>query len=436
MTHLTASEPLARPTTHVPPPVTGRRGDRAFAVFTVATGIGLVHAFDDALVHRQPGVPADQHLLALVVVVAAATLAIAGYRRMRTGVRAAVALAFGGVTLANGLMHVMHVSLGRVSASDVTGVLAAGAGATLVVLSAALPFLHRGERRSGAGRRWAVRVVAVAATGAMAVFVLLPVGVGIGQTHLFRDPIGSAPAGFEEVRFRSSDGLTLSGWYRPSRNGAAVVVVSSAGGDRLGSVAHGELLARHGYGVLLYDARGSGESDGSPNGYGWDWMGDVTGAMDYLQARPDVDAGRIGGLGLSTGADVLIEVAAEDRRLRAVVGDGATGRSLADVPPGEGSMVAYMGPVFATVAVLSGTRPGRPLAELAADAAPTPMLLIAAGSLPQEIAMNAVYADAGESTQLWTLPDVAHTDAIRAEAAAYERRVVGHLDAALLGRDG
>jgi hypothetical protein len=44
------------------------------------------------------------------------------------------------------------------------------------------------------------------------------------------------------------------------------------------------------------------------------------------------------------------------------------------------------------------------------------------------------YAAAGSSTSLLRLPEVAHTEAIREVPALYERRVVGHLDAALLRR--
>src|SRR5204862_143617 len=73
-----------------------------------------------------------------------------------------------------------------------------------------------------------------------------------------------------------------------------------------------------------------GESEGSPNAFGWGWQDDVEGAVDFLEARADVDRGRIGGLGLSTGADVLLQVAARDRRLAAVVSDGASGESFAD----------------------------------------------------------------------------------------------------------
>ena len=55
--------------------------------------------------------------------------------------------------------------------------------------------------------------------------------------------------------------------------------------DRNGSVAHAAMLARHGYGVLLYDARGRGESDGSENNFGWDWAKDIDGALAFLTAR-------------------------------------------------------------------------------------------------------------------------------------------------------
>ena len=124
-------------------------------------------------------------------------------------------------------------------------------------------------------------------------------------------PVGAAPAGYETVAFRAADGLRLAGWYRPSRNGAAVLVVHGGGSDRRGSLAHARLLARHGYGVLVYDARGRGESDGAPNNYGWGWPEDVEGALAFLRSRPGIDPARIGAVGLSTGADVLVEVAAQ-----------------------------------------------------------------------------------------------------------------------------
>jgi hypothetical protein len=405
-----------------------------FRVFAAATTVGLLHAVDDAVLHRQPGVPIGQHLPALVVTLLVAAAALLSFRRARPGIRAAVALTFGVVTAVNGGLHAIHVASGSVSGSDVTGLFAAVAGVALVALAAYIPFRHRGEGGHGRLRTWANRGIASVATVIFVVFVLLAFSVAIVQTHKYRAEIGSPPSdAYREVTFESSDGLRLSGWYASSRNRAAVIVVSSARGDRNGSLDHAELLAANGYGVLLYDARGAGKSEGSPNGYGWEWEHDVAGAIEFLQQQPDVDPDRIGGLGLSTGADVLIEVAAGNDDLRAVVGDGATGRSMADMPADPGVAGLSLAPVFAAVRLLSGTSPGAPLEELAADVAPTPLLLIAAGSLPQEIEMNAVYAAAAqEPVELWELPQVRHTAAIREVAEEYERRVVEHFDRALL----
>jgi alpha/beta superfamily hydrolase len=407
--------------------------DRSLLIFTSATVVGLIHAVDDAIVHRQPGVPISQHLWALAAVVVIAGPAVFLFRRMRTGVRAAIALVFGAATLTNGAMHTIHVAVDDVSGSDVTGVAAAAAGALLVGMSAALPFLHRGERMLPPARRRVVQVLVSITTVAFLFLVVFPVGVGIGQTHFFRSSIGAPPdSSYREVTFQSSDGLQLAGWYRPSRNGAAIVVVSGARGNRLGSIDHARLLAHHGYGVLLYDARGTGGSEGSPNGYGWGRNQDVSGALTFLTTQPDVDPERVGGLGLSRGADVLIEVAASDSRLGAVVADGATARSLGVIPPGDVSAALWLAPVLATVSVLSGSRPGPPLEDLAARVSPTPLLLIATGSLAGEITLNEIYARAARPpVDFWVLPQARHTAAIRDEAVAYEQRVIGHFDNAL-----
>ena len=49
------------------------------------------------------------------------------------------------------------------------------------------------------------------------------------------------------------------------------------------------MLARHGYGVLLFDRRGEGRSEGEPNTFGWGGDEDIKAAIRYLKTRPDVD---------------------------------------------------------------------------------------------------------------------------------------------------
>src|SRR5262249_57877238 len=111
---------------------------------------------------------------------------------------------------------------------------------------------------------------------------------------------------YEDVEFRTSDGLLLEGWYVRSRNGAAVISFPG----RSGTQARAKLLARHGYGVLLFDRRGEGMSQGDPNAFGWHGARDVDAAIAYLRHRPDVDSQRIGGIRLSGGRRGLVEAPA------------------------------------------------------------------------------------------------------------------------------
>ena len=405
--------------------------------FRGATALALLHAIDDAFLNRQPGVGWDQHALAAAICLAAGLAAIVVFSRLRPGFRAAISLLFGVLAIVNGALHVKHMSVDGAASSDYTGVLAAAAGIVLVSLGLAIPFLHRGERAPTRGRRWAYRVVALVAGLAVVYAVVLPLTAAIVVAHRYREPIGEPPnAAYEAVSFQSSDGLELAGWFRPSRNRAAVVIVHGGGGDRTGAVRHAELLGNHGYGVLVYDSRGRGESEGTPNSFGWGWTKDVAGALAFLRKRTDVDPERIGGLGLSTGADVLFEVAAKDRDLKAVVADGATAESFADYRElnGVDEAAPYWWTMYTAARVVSGASPGEPLGEVVARISPTPLLLISTGgSLAVERDFNRIYAEAArEPVELWDLPDVDHTAAIRERPREYERRVVGFFDQALL----
>jgi uncharacterized protein len=410
-----------------------RRGGGETLVFRAATAVALVHALDDAFVHRGPGYGLGQHALAGAIAVVAAIAGAAVFPRLRPGLRAALAFAFGGLAIVNGTMHTNHVVRSGADGGDVTGVLALMAGLVLVGLAVAIPWRRRGERALPAGRRWGRRAGTVLAGLLGMFFVLGPIGAGIVSTHKWRTPIGPAPgAAYADVTFRASDGLELAGWYRPSRNGAAVVVVHGGSSDRKGSVAHARMLARHGYGVLVYDARGRGESEGMENNYGWDWPKDVAGAMDFLRGRDDVDPKRIGALGLSTGADVLIEVAAKRGDVAALVTDGAAAGSFEDWHHLRGTDIGTAPGwlMFKTMHVLSGDAPGPPLEDLVTRIE-APTLLISAGTA-EERDFNDLYERAATGrVDHWNLPGADHTRAIRQEPAAYEKRVVGLFDRAL-----
>ena len=414
-----------------------RNPGRETGVFRAATAVALLHALDDAFLSRQPGVPASQHALAAVIALVSGLAAAWAFPRLRPGVRAGVSLLFGILAAVNGGTHVAHVLVDELARSDLSGLFAVAAGVVLIGLGLAIPFLHRGKGAATPRRRWAYRAIAVVAGAVVAFFVALPVGFGIVQTHKHREPIGAPPSpAYRPVTFESSDGLRLSGWYVRSKNRAAVILVHGGGGDRTGAVRHAALLAQHGYGVLLYDSRGRGESEGSHNSAGWGWEKDVAGALAYLREQPEVARDRIGALGLSTGADVLLEVAAETKELKAVVSDGATIRSFRDHRNlyGVDAFAPFSAVAFGAVRVLSGSSPGPALEELVTQISPTPLLLIAAGRGAQaEREANHLYAEAArEPVEFWDLPDVTHTAAIHERPQEYERRVVGFFDRALL----
>ena len=158
--------------------------------------------------------------------------------------------------------------------------------------------------------------------------MLFPIGLGYVTTHTARSVVPDNHLGvpYEDVTFRTSDGLELEGWYVPSKNGAAVISFPG----RSGTQKQARMLARHGYGVLLFDRRGEGESDGDPNAWGWGGYRDVEAAIAFLRQRPDVEPDRIAGIGLSVGGEMMLEAAARGADLAAVVSDGAGPRTYAE----------------------------------------------------------------------------------------------------------
>jgi len=311
----------------------------------------------------------------------------------------------------------------------VTGWLALAASLGLIGLGGVT--LWRTRRRTG--RRVARRSVLAVAFAMTAFVVVLPIGVAYVQSHAARAVVPENTLGVpsEDVSFRSTDGLQLHGWYVPSRNGAAVIVFPG----RKGPQAQARMLARRGYGVLLFDRRGEGRSEGQPNGWGWGGDRDVKGALAFLERR-GID--RIGGLGLSVGGELMLEVAAESDTLDAVVSDGAGARTMGDELDADlrwhdrvGAAISY-GLRDLALAIETGERPPPRLDRLARRIA-QPALLIAAPNSPNGERLNRRYARSA-SAELWEIPESGHIGGIRARPAEYQRRVAGFFDRALLAR--
>jgi fermentation-respiration switch protein FrsA (DUF1100 family) len=239
---------------------------------------------------------------------------------------------------------------------------------------------------------------------------------------------------YKEVSFTTGDGLTLRGWYVPSQNRAAVILTHPLASNRMEMLDVAEMLVRNGYGVLLFDLRAHGESEGEILPFGGNEAEDVRGAAAYLQTRPDVDPDRIGAMGFSLGAQVSILGAAVTDAVKAVVADGPCCTTFKDWPPPESLSDWLYKPYdlvfFSMLRWRTGVSDPVSVQEAIAQISPRPILLVGGGS--ERSMLGHHYEAAGEPKTLWIIPEAGHTSGLRVRPEEYEERIVGFFDQALL----
>jgi uncharacterized protein len=423
-----------RPRAHLRPHALYRRLARArieVVVFTGAVAMVAVHAAVDSFIAPEPGTRASDHLLRGVITFAVLAIAAAGYPWLRAGARAAAAAVLGVLALEGGWLAIADARAAGARGEDWTGFALTPVG--LVLLGLALALLWRSRRP---GRLRYVRRGGIALASALAAFwFVVPLATAIMATHRPRATVEPANLGrpYEQVSLRTADGLHLAAWYVPSRNGAAVISYPT----RRGNVAQARMLVRHGYGVLLVDARGYDGSEGDPNVFGWDDAKDIDAAVAWLRIRPDVEQDRIGGMGFSVGGEMMLDAAASNAGLRAVISEGAGVRSVREHllrGPRGWFTLPQSAALTAALAVMSETAPPASLTDLTPRIAPHPLFLIYAGRGSGGEEMNPdYYRAASQPKTIWEIPEAGHVGGLKARPDEYEQRVVRFFDRTLLG---
>jgi fermentation-respiration switch protein FrsA (DUF1100 family) len=150
-------------------------------------------------------------------------------------------------------------------------------------------------------------------------------------THAIRFPVGHAPevatSTYQDVAFRTDDGLTLRGWYFPTRSDRAAIIVHGKDGNRIGGEHHtieklADFLVTSGYSVLVFDLRGNGDSDGDRFSLGYLERRDVAAAIDHLTGR-GFREDRIALIGISMGAGTVLQSLPLHPNVGAVVADSS-----------------------------------------------------------------------------------------------------------------
>jgi fermentation-respiration switch protein FrsA (DUF1100 family) len=243
----------------------------------------------------------------------------------------------------------------------------------------------------------------------------------------------------EEVAFKSEGDLTLTGWFRPPQNGATIILLHGYGGNRTVMLWHAQKLVEAGYGVLLYDERASGESEGQRRSYGWEDPVDVGGALRYLSEHPEVDAQRIGIAGCSIGAQIALQAAARYPGLKAVWADGTSVVRAADQPApyNWATVLAALSNHLIDVMYVARLQIDAPppLVDIIDQVAPRPIMLVGGGKVLSDFGSEAPRMEnyarhAGPNAEMWIIPEVVHCDGPARRPDEYAARLVEFFDVA------
>jgi alpha-beta hydrolase superfamily lysophospholipase len=266
--------------------------------------------------------------------------------------------------------------------------------------------------------------------------------LGDAMTRPALRPAGAPPPALqaEPVRFETSTGGTVAGWFASGQPGrGAVLLLHGVRGSRHAMLARALFLHRLGLATLAIDLPGHGESPAPHITFGANESHAVVSALPWLARRCPGE--RIGAIGVSLGAASLV-LARPDPAPAAVVLESmypTIEEAVADrLALHAGAPAAMLAPALLwQMPWRLGIRADQlhPIDALAALRSP---LLVAAGDIDRHTTRaetERVFAAArANDKSLWIVPGAAHVDLHTFAVADYERRVGGFLQDRLRGQ--
>ena len=248
----------------------------------------------------------------------------------------------------------------------------------------------------------------------------------------------------EEISFAGGDNLTMVGWYVPPQNEAVIILLHGYGGDRTAMAWHAEQLYDEGYGLLMYDERASGESEGEQRSYGWRDPADVLGAVRFLQTEVENPPEKIGIVGCSIGGQIALQSTAYSPDIQAVWADGSATVTTKDIPLRRDVLFWLVYPsnyvIDWMMAQKLNMEPPSALVDVIDNIAPRPIMLVAGGQ-PHPLfgaeagRMEHLAGFAGENADVWVIEQATHCDGPALVPEDYGTKMVAFFDDAFAPTD-
>jgi pimeloyl-ACP methyl ester carboxylesterase len=208
----------------------------------------------------------------------------------------------------------------------------------------------------------------------------------------------------------------------PGTNGVLVVMAHGSPGTALGMLPVGRGLARRGYGVLLLNLPSYAGSEG-PRTWGASFREAVRAGVDFAAAQRDVRA--IAAYGYSMSTAIVLQVAADDARIRALV----LLAPFTDIRAQRAHQHRSRVPGVAAMAIPTARWLGLAVDELDATQAARrigdrPVLLIVGEQDPAiPLWMPSRLKELAANAEIWVIPGAGHVGVARDAGDAYFDRI-------------
>lgn len=234
---------------------------------------------------------------------------------------------------------------------------------------------------------------------------------------------------YENITFKSTDGLSLKGWFIHGNKTNKTIIVMHGYPTNKADVLPFSMFLLKKYNVFLFDFRSFGESEGSYTTAGYKEVNDLNGAVEYLVARKD--AKNIGALGFSLGASVAIM--SKNIKIKAIIADSAYSNLNNMIESMYRNFYFFKHPFvyltrfYSKIFLNIDPKDVSPANDIKKMNKP---VLIIHGKKDSQIPVNEAYNlyNANKKNEIWVVENAGHGEIYALNKGEYEKTVFGFFD--------